>query len=175
MWICVYRKYVAIKLGPLAAAGRQFVLRRELDVVVLPHESLFRDDSRGLRRACSERHQEGGRQKCPALNDRLPFHALLTMYVVHPPYLFRLRLDVGHIEIDDYWLLAAAHDHARQRQVVARIDLLVRNVWRHVNVNEVARARVRYKFEPLGPSYPSSSAHEVYRKRLANPLLPQLC
>ena len=49
------------------------------------------------------------------------------MNVVHPAHLFGLRLDVGQIEIDDHWLLAAAHDHARQRQVVARIDLLMWN------------------------------------------------
>src|SRR5208283_1731566 len=72
----------------------------------------------------------------------------------------RLRLDIGQIEIENHWLLAAAHDHARQRQVVARIDLLMRNEWRHVN--EIARTRLRYEFEPLAPSHPSSPAHDVY-------------
>jgi hypothetical protein len=59
------------------------------------------------------------------------------MNVVYPPHLFRIHLDVGQIEIDNHWLLAAAYVDARQRLIVARIDLLARNVWRHVN--EIAR------------------------------------
>ena len=55
------------------------------------------------------------------------------MNVVNPLYLFRVRLDIRQVEIDDHRLLAAAHQHARQRLVVARIDFLVRDEWRHVN------------------------------------------
>src|SRR5208283_391314 len=90
----------------------------------------------------------------------LSFHALLTMNVVHPSHGFRLRLDIRQIKVDHHRLLAAAHDHARQCQVVVRIDLLMWDEWRHVN--EIARTRLRHEFEPLAPSHPGSSAHDVY-------------
>ena len=58
---------------------------------------------------------------------------------------------IGDVEVHDDRLLAAAHQHARQRLVVARVDLLVRHVRRHVD--EVARARFGDELELVAPAH----------------------
>src|SRR5262249_51440085 len=76
------------------------------------------------------------------------------MNVVNPLYLFRVRFDIRQVEIDDHRLLAAAHQHARQRLVVVRIDFLVRDKWR--DVNEVTGASFRHELEPVTPTHASA-------------------
>jgi len=62
-------------------------------------------------------------------------------------HFFRVGLDVGQVEVHDDRLLAAAHENARQRLVVAGVDLLVRDERRHVD--EVAGAGFGGEFEPV--------------------------
>src|SRR5579871_2834395 len=64
--------------------------------------------------------------------------------VVDPAHQLR-HLDRRDVEVHDEALLAAASEHAVQLRILARIELLVRDVRRHVD--EVARARLRNKLE----------------------------
>src|SRR5262249_6252707 len=66
------------------------------------------------------------------------------------------RLDV---EVDDDGLVVAAHQHAFERLVRARVDLLVRYVGRHED--EVTRAGLGGEFEPIAPAHAGFAAHDV--------------
>src|SRR3954462_14046604 len=57
--------------------------------------------------------------------------------VVDPVHFFR-SLDHRDVEIHHHRLLTAAAEHARERLAVARVDLLVWHIRRHVD--EIARA-----------------------------------
>src|SRR5437867_11284572 len=81
------------------------------------------------------------------------------MDVVHPVHALRIRLDRGYVEIDHHRLLAAAHEDARQRLVVAGVDLLVWNVWRHVD--KIARARLGDELEAIAPAHASLAADDI--------------
>jgi hypothetical protein len=81
------------------------------------------------------------------------------MEVVDPGDLLRPRFDVGQVQVDDDGVLPAAHDHARQRLVRARVDLLVRRVGR--DVDEIAGPRLRRELEPLAPAHPRAAGEHV--------------
>src|SRR5487761_2259127 len=65
--------------------------------------------------------------------------ARLGMDVVDPGNVLGIGLDVGKVEVHDDGLLPAATQHAGQRLGVARVDLLVRDVRRHID--EIAGPR----------------------------------
>ena len=73
--------------------------------------------------------------------------------------LFEAHRIPRQLEVHDDRLLTAAAEHARQRLGVARVDLLVRHVRRHVN--EIARARLGDEFQTLAPAHASPAAHDV--------------
>jgi len=81
------------------------------------------------------------------------------MKIVDPLHLLWGRLDVSQLEIDDDGFLTAAAQHARQRFVVAGIDLLMRHEWGHVD--EIARTRLRDVLEAITPAHAGASAHDV--------------
>src|SRR5262249_15205499 len=64
-----------------------------------------------------------------------------------------------NVEVDDDGLVVAAHQHAFERLVRARVDLLVRHVRRHED--EVTRAGLGGEFEPIAPPHPRFAAHDV--------------
>src|SRR6185503_17358080 len=78
--------------------------------------------------------------------------------VIHPVHFLWLLYD-RDVEIHDDRFLTAAHEHARERLIVVRVDLLVRNVWRHVD--EVAGAGFRDELELIAPAHPRLSADDV--------------
>ena len=81
------------------------------------------------------------------------------MDVVNPLHLFRIRFDIRQVEIDHHGLLAAAHQHARKRQFVVRVDFLMRDIRGHIN--EVAGTGFRHEFEPLTPPHAGAPAYHV--------------
>lgn len=80
------------------------------------------------------------------------------MSIVHP-YYFLGRLDGGDVEVDDYWFLPAANHYAFERLIGTRIDLLMRDEWRHVN--EVTRRRLGHELELLAPSHSRAPLNDV--------------
>src|SRR3984885_8023913 len=81
------------------------------------------------------------------------------MQVVDPLDRFRIGFDARQVEIDYDRLLAAAHQHARQRRLVAGVDLLVRDEGRHVD--EIARGGFGHEFEPVTPAHAGASADHI--------------
>jgi len=81
------------------------------------------------------------------------------MDVVHPMDFLGIRFHVRQVEIDDDRFLTAATKHARERLDIARVDLLMRNVWR--NEDEVAWACLRSEFEAIAPFHPRATADHV--------------
>ena len=68
-------------------------------------------------------------------------------------------LDRLDIEIDYHRLLAAAHDHARQRRVGRGVDLLMRHEGR--NKDEIARPGFGDVFEMFAPAHPRAPGDDV--------------
>ena len=71
----------------------------------------------------------------------------------------RVGLDVGQVEVHDDRLLAAAHEHARQRLAGVGVDLLVGHVGRHED--EVAGAGLGDELQPLAPAHPRAPGDDV--------------
>jgi len=88
----------------------------------------------------------------PAVTGTGDRRATLPVDVVHPLHLLRIGLDVRQLEVDHDGLLPASHDHARQRRLRARVDLLV---W-HVRRDED---------ESPGPASATNSSRSPQRMR----------
>jgi hypothetical protein len=119
-----------------AAAARvpRIVWASLFDLVVFgPHRRCMDLRGRSDRRRGEQRDRPPG--GLPA--DRLATATSSARGGCCPPSALFGLFDDRNVEVDDHRLLAAAHKHARERLVVVRVDLLVRNVRRHVD--EVAR------------------------------------
>src|SRR5579863_7867994 len=79
------------------------------------------------------------------------------MQVVDPFDRFWIGFDARQIEIDHHRLLPATHEHAGQRRLVARVDLLMGDEGRHVD--EIARASLGDEFKPVAPAHAGAAAH----------------
>src|SRR4029077_2955923 len=77
---------------------------------------------------------------------------------IDPENFFRL-LYRGYIEIYHDGFLVAAHDHAHERFVHQRIDLLMRNKRRHID--EVSRSRVGKKLQAFSPAHACLTADHI--------------
>src|ERR1700722_128170 len=85
------------------------------------------------------------------------------MQVVDPLDRFRIGFNAGQVEIDHDWLLAAAHQYAGQRRLVAGVDLLVRDKGRHVD--EIAPTGFGHKLEPVAPAHAGAPTDNVVDTR----------
>ena len=95
----------------------------------------------------------------PAVTGTGDLRATSPVDVVHPLHLLRIGLDVRQLEVDHYGLLPASHDHARQRRLRARVDLLVWHVRR--DEDEVAGAGLGDKFKPVTPAHAGPAARDI--------------
>src|SRR5262249_23032226 len=65
----------------------------------------------------------------------------------------------GDVEVDREPLLSAARHHAVKLELVARVDLLMRDIGRHVN--EVSRSSLGDEFQMIAPAHASHAVDHV--------------
>lgn len=93
--------------------------------------------------------------------------------IVDPANEFR-NFDRSYVEVDNQSLLPTPRYHAMKLNVVARIDLLMRNVGR--DVNEIAGLRLCDKLQMISPTHAGEPIDDVdHALEIAVVVRPRLC